>query len=69
MVDGVHGYVDHVLRHVVEEYRRQLEHVTIPHLPVEEMIVQAQLSGMMYATLNVALVRTINTILCSVLII
>ena len=57
MVDGVPGYVDHVLRHVVEEYRRQLEHVTILYLPVEEIIVQAQTSGTMYATLNVALVR------------
>ena len=57
MVDGVPGYVDHVLRHVVVEYEHQLEHVTILHLPVEEMIVQAQTSGMMYATPDVALVR------------
>ena len=57
MVDGVPGYMDCVLRHVVEEYRRQLEHVTILHLPVEEIIAQAQTSDTMYATPNVALVR------------
>ena len=57
MVDGVPGYVDHVLRHVVEEYKHQLEHVTILNLSAEEMIVLAQTSGTMYATPNVALVR------------
>ena len=57
MVDGVPGYMDHVVRHVVEEYSRQLEHVTILHLTVEEIIVQAQALSTMYATPNVVLVR------------
>ena len=57
MVDGVPGYMDHVLRHVVEEYRRQLEHVTILHLPVEKITVQVQISDTIYATPDVALVR------------
>ena len=32
MVDGVHGGMDHVVRHVVEEYRIILECVIIPNL-------------------------------------
>ena len=36
MVDGVHGDLDHVVRHVVEEYRIILECVMILNLHVEE---------------------------------
>ena len=42
MVDGAHGHVSHVVRHVVGEQRIVLENVIILHLPVEEMIVLAQ---------------------------
>ena len=35
MVDGVHGHLDHVVRHVVEEYRIILECVIILTLHVE----------------------------------
>ena len=37
MVDGVHGDLDHVVRHVVVEYRIILECVIIPNLHVEGM--------------------------------
>ena len=57
MVDGVPGYVDHVLRHVVEEYKHQLEDVIILHLPAEEVIVLAQISSRVHATPIVVLVR------------
>ena len=39
MVDGVLGYVDHVVRHVVEERKIVLEVVVILYLVVEERIV------------------------------
>ena len=39
MVDGVHGYVTHVVRHVVVEHKDVLEVVAILQLTVEEMIV------------------------------
>ena len=42
MVDGVHGDMDHVVRVVVVEYNSVLEDVTIRHLPVEVVIVMAQ---------------------------
>ena len=42
MVDGVHGCVDHVVRHVVVEYKIVLEVVTILHLTVMEEIALAQ---------------------------
>ena len=35
MVIGVNGDLDHVVRHVVVEYRTTLECVTIPSLRVE----------------------------------
>ena len=35
MVDGVHGVLDHVVRHVVVEHRSLLGCVTILHLHVE----------------------------------
>ena len=35
MVDWVHGHLDHVVRHVVEEYRIILECVIILNLHVE----------------------------------
>ena len=40
MVDGVHGGLDHVVRHVVEEYRIILECVIILNLHVEGKIVK-----------------------------
>ena len=42
MVDGVHGGMDHVVRVVVVEHDNVLECVTILLLPVEEMVVMAQ---------------------------
>ena len=41
MEDGVHGIVDHVVRHVVVEYIATLECVIIPNLHVEENNVTA----------------------------
>ena len=41
MVDGVHGGLDHVVRHVVEEYRIILECVIILNLLVEGKNVMA----------------------------
>ena len=38
MVDGVHGHVTHVVRHVVVEHKDVIEVVAILHLTVEEMI-------------------------------
>ena len=38
-MDGVHGYVDHVVRHVVMEQSNVVEHVIAP---VEKMVVMAQ---------------------------
>ena len=40
MVDGVNGDLDHVVRHVVVEYRTILECVTILSLHVEEKTVK-----------------------------
>ena len=40
MVDGVNGDLDHVVRHVVVEYRTILECVTTLSLHVEEKSVQ-----------------------------
>jgi len=41
MVDGVNGYLDHVVRHVVVEYRIILECVIILNLHVEGKTVMA----------------------------
>ena len=41
MVDGVHGDLDHVVRHVMVEYRIILECVIILNLHVEEKNVMA----------------------------
>ena len=41
MVDGVHGDLDHVVRHVAEEYRIILECVIILNLHVEGKNVMA----------------------------
>ena len=35
MVDGVHGYVGHAVRHVVVEYEMLLDSVTILNPPVK----------------------------------
>ena len=43
MVDGVHGHVDHVVKHVVVEQRVVLGDVIILHVSVEEIIVPAQM--------------------------
>ena len=48
MVNGVHGHVDHVVKHVVMEPRVVLGDVIILH-PVEEMIVPAQMLMNIYA--------------------
>ena len=42
MVDGVNGYLDHAVRHVVVEYRILLESVIIPNLFVVEKNVWAK---------------------------
>ena len=51
MVDGAHGHVDHVVRHVVLEQRVVLEDVIILYLPVEEKIVLAQMLVKVHASL------------------
>ena len=43
MVDGVHGGMDHVVRIVVVEHEDVLECVIILQLPVEEMVVMAEM--------------------------
>ena len=42
MVDGVHGHVDGVLEHVVVEHSNVVENVIVLYLPVEEIVVLAQ---------------------------
>ena len=42
MVDGVHGHVGHVLEHVVMEQSNAVENAIVLYLPVEEMVVLAQ---------------------------
>ena len=41
MADGVHYHVDHVVRHVGEDYEGVLDDVIDLHLTVEEAIVLA----------------------------
>ena len=62
MVDGVHGGLDLVVRHVVEEYRILLECVTILNLHVEEKIVMvlALIPTRNYATPFAAKVRKVS---------
>ena len=57
MVDGVLGCVDHVVRHVVEEYNVVLEVVPILHLVVEERVVLAQVLTQDHVQVIVVLVR------------
>ena len=59
MVDGVHGHMDHVVRHVVEEYRIILECVIIPNLHVEgkNVMVPVQMYSIRIAMTLVAQVR------------
>ena len=57
MVDGVHGFTDHVVKVVVVEYKHWLGDVIILHLLVEEVIVLVQISGGLHATAIVVLVR------------
>ena len=66
MVDGVHGHVmGHAVRHVVVEHKDGLEDVTIPYLPVKEMIVRAMISKESHVVLAVAvLVRLCSIISC-----
>ena len=54
MVDGVNGDLDHVVRHVVVEYRTILECVTIPNLHVEgkDVKVSAFMPTRSYAIAN-----------------
>ena len=55
MVDGVHGSLNHVVRHVVVEYRTILECVTTLSLHVEEktakvqQVMQLKRSAMIFA--------------------
>ena len=64
MVDGVHGYLDHVVRHVVEEYRIILEYVIILNLHVEEknVMVPALIHSIRIATILVVQVLTTTII-------
>ena len=57
MVDGVHGYVSLVARHVVVEYRTLLENVTIRDLCVEVMIAMVAASVKRSATMFVVQVK------------
>ena len=59
MVDGVNGDLDHVVRHVVVEYRTILECVIIPNLHMEGNIVKvlALMPTSSYAILNAVQVR------------
>ena len=59
MVDGVHGHLDHVVRHVVEEYRIILECVIILNLHVEgkNVMVPVQMYSIRIAMTLVAQVR------------
>ena len=66
MVDGVHGDMDHAVRVVVVEHNSVLEDVTILHLPVEEVIVMAQVLMLSHATLISILVRYINNYVYSI---
>ena len=56
MVDGVHGAMDNVVRHVEEEHRNVVEYVTILFLPVEEIIAQGQMRTRFHVTPIVVLV-------------
>ena len=59
MVDGAHGHVDHVLRHVVLEQRIVAEYVIILYLSVEEVSVLAQEVLVDIHALSTILVRCI----------
>ena len=50
MVDGVHGAMDRVVRHVEEEHKSVLECVMILLLPVEEIIAQVQMRTWFHVT-------------------
>ena len=56
MVDGVHGDMDHVVKHVVEEHEDWLGVVTILHLTVVETIVLVQVLNTYHAIPNAVLV-------------
>ena len=60
MVDGAHGHMDHVVRHVVEEHKGRLEDVTILHLPVVEIVVMVQVTRRLHVTPIAVLVRLCN---------
>ena len=54
MVDGVHGYMDHAVKHVVVEQEMLLDSVTILNLHVEEMtamVVAITLKNAMFVVL------------------
>ena len=57
MVDGVHGAMDRVVRHVEEEHKSILECVTILLLPVEEVIAQGQIVVWFHAAPVAVMVR------------
>ena len=52
MLDGVHGFVGHVVRHVVVEGKGALGYV----MSLQHLTVKTFLSHMMNATLNAVLV-------------
>ena len=63
MVDGVYGLVDHVVGHVVKEYKIVLEVVAILHLPVEEEIALVEVLNTIHVIIHsgVVLVRLSST--------
>ena len=64
MVDGVNGDLDHVVRHVVVEYRIILECVTILNLHVEEKNVKvlAFMPTRRYVILNAVQVSVVTRV-------
>ena len=60
MVDGAHGAMDHVVKHVEEEHKNVIEYVTILLLPVEEMIAQGQIVAKFHATPTAVMVRSVQ---------
>ena len=57
MVDGVHGHMEDVVSHVVEEHLQLLEYIIILYRIVEEVTALAGVSTTIYATLSAVLVR------------
>ena len=60
MVDGVHGHVEPVIRHMVIEQSNVVDNVIVLYLPVEEKIILAQIMRKDHVQTFAVLVRTIN---------